>query len=441
MPDIDDPFKPSDATVMRPRPGAGRRGSPEAATPISPLRAPAPSALRVEPVPESTFELLGTGLNPLVKAASPVLMLAGQLRWTLSVPDVGGLWRHALEEMRRFEQRARAASVTAEVVGAARYALCSCLDEAVLSTPWGAQSEWAQQTLLVALHREAWGGEKFFDMLDKISADPERHIDLMELQYLCIALGFAGKYQAMPQGQSRLAEVQQSLYRKIRDFRGTPRPELSLKWKGVEDRRNPLIRYVPWWVVGAAALAILAVAYGVYYARLASASAPVKQALSQLGLEGFSRPGPVAPSTGPTVRQLLEPQEREGSVRIEEDGAVTRITLPGENLFASGNATVTAGHEQTLSRIAAALDRVPGRVMVVGHTDRQPIQSLRYRDNFDLSRDRAVSIATLLQKSMSRAGAIELNGAGSTRPLVDPEVTAADRARNRRVEILHMRES
>ena len=42
------------------------------------------------------------------------------------------------------------------------------LDEAVLSTPWGGQSEWAQHPLLVALHREAWGGEKFFEMLDRI---------------------------------------------------------------------------------------------------------------------------------------------------------------------------------------------------------------------------------------------------------------------------------
>jgi type VI secretion system protein ImpK len=160
--------------------------------------------------------------------------------------------------------------------------------------------------------------------------------------------------------------------------------------------------------------------------------------LSQLGLEGFSSPGPAAPASGPTIRQLLAPQEKEGSISIEEDGAVTRVTLLGQNLFASGNATLNAGSEPTLSRIAAALDRVPGRVMVVGHTDNQPIQSLRYRDNFDLSRERAVSVATVLQKSMTRAGAIEWNGVGSTKPLVTPEVTAADRARNRRVEILHM---
>jgi type VI secretion system protein ImpK len=441
MPDFDDPFKPSDATVMRPRPGAGRRGSPDAATPMTGMRSPAPPAARLAPIPDAAFEFLGTGLNPLLRAASPLLLLAGQLRGTLSAPEVGGLRRHVLDEIRRFEQRARAASITTEVTGAARYALCACLDEAVLSTPWGAQSEWAQQTLLVALHREAWGGEKFFEMLDKISDDPERHIDLMELQYLCIALGFAGKYQAMPQGQSRLADVQQALYRKIRDVRGTPRPELSLKWKGVEDRRNRLIRYVPWWVVGAAALAILAVTFGVYYARLGSAAAPVHQALSQMGLEGFSQPGPVAPLAGKTIKQLLATEEQNGSVSVEEEGALTRVTLLGQNLFASGNAAVNAGNEQTLSRVASALDQVPGRVLVIGHTDAQPIQSLRYRDNFDLSRERAVSVATLLQKSMTKSGGIEWNGAGSTRPLVKPEATAADRARNRRVEILHVRES
>ena len=441
MPDFDDPFKPSDATVMRPRPGAGRRGSPDAAPPVAGMRPLASQVARVEPISDAAFDFLGTGLNPLVRTASPLLLLAGQLRGTLSAPEVGGLRRHALDEIRRFEQRARAAGITTEVVGAARYALCACVDEAVLSTPWGAQSEWTQQTLLVALHREAWGGEKFFEMLDKISSDPERHIDLMELQYLCIALGFAGKYQAMPQGQSRLADVQQHLYRAIRDFRGTPRPELSIKWKGVEDRRNRLIRYVPWWVVGAAALAILAVTFGVYYARLGRAAGPVHRALSQMGLEGFSQPGPVAPLTGPTIKQLLASEEQNGSVSVEEDGALTRITLLGQNLFASGNAAVNAGNEQTLGRVASALDRVPGRVMVIGHTDAQAIQSLRYRDNFDLSRERAVSVAAILQKSMTKSGGLEWNGAGSERPLVKPEVTAADRARNRRVEILHVRES
>jgi type VI secretion system protein ImpK len=439
MPDFDDPFKPSDATIMRPRPGAGRRGAPDPVAP--PVRSVAPPAARVDPLPAATLQSLGTGLNPLVRAASPLLLLAGQFRGTLSAPDVGGIRRHALDEIRRFEERARTSNIVTEVIGAARYALCACLDEAVLSTPWGAQSEWAQQTLLVALHREAWGGEKFFEMLDKISQDPDRHLDLMELQYLCMALGFAGKYHALGNGHAQLAEVQQALYRKIRDHRGTPRPELSLRWQGVEDRRNPLIRYVPWWVVGAAALAVLAVTFGVYYARLGSASAPVHQALGSIGLEGFTRPGPAAPVAGPTIKQLLAPQEANRSVRVEEEGGLTLITLLGENLFASGSATVNAQYNETLKHVAAALDRVPGRVLVVGHTDDQAIRSLRFRDNFDLSRERAVSVARVLQATMVNSGGIEWNGVGSSKPLYTPASEPQNRARNRRVEIAHVRES
>ena len=195
MPDNDDPFMPPDATVMRPRPGGGqaqRRASPHG-------RGRRPGRSREsEPIPVAARALLGIGLNPLVQAASPLLLLAGQLRDSVTPMDVAGLRRHALDEIRRFEEHARAPGGCAnEVVLAARYALCAALDEAVLSTPWGAQSEWAQQPLLVALHREAWGGEKFFEMLDRISPDPARHIDLMELQYLCLAFGFAGKYQVM----------------------------------------------------------------------------------------------------------------------------------------------------------------------------------------------------------------------------------------------------
>ena len=209
---VDDPFVPSDPT-QRPRPGAGRRGAHESTI------SPRPASTRPyegEPLPPSARAFLGLGLNPLVQAASPILLLIGGLRSSTSSTDVSGLRRHALDEIRRFEENAQRAGVRNEIVLAARYALCAGLDESVLSTPWGAQSEWAQHPLLVALHREAWGGEKFFEMLDRISVDPARHIDLMELQYLILALGFTGRYQMLERGHEQLADLQQNLYRKIR---------------------------------------------------------------------------------------------------------------------------------------------------------------------------------------------------------------------------------
>jgi type VI secretion system protein ImpK len=436
MPDIDDPFLPSDATILRPRPGAGRRA---AGDPGVPSRPPSPLDTVVTPSAHAVREDIAIGLNPLVQAASPLLLLAGQLRGTLSAPDVLGLRRHALDEIRRFEERALASGVPNEVMLAARYVLCAGLDESVLSTPWGAQSEWAQQTLLVALHREAWGGEKFFDMLERIARDPARHIDLMELQYLCIALGFAGKYQVMDRGHARLADVQQDLYRRIRDYRGTPPPDLSLRWQGLQDRRHRLIRYVPWWVVGAAALAVLAIAFVVYHGRLSSAAAPVHAELAAVGVEDFTAPRDVAPFEGRTLKQLLAGDEARGVLSVEEDRGRTLITLPAPDLFASGSAEVNVAYTETLQRIANAIDQVPGRVLVVGHTDDQPLRSLRYRDNFDLSRERAVSVVKLLQTALDTPGRLEWTGAGSSQPRYRPESDPQNRARNRRVEIVHVR--
>jgi type VI secretion system protein ImpK len=434
MPDNDDPFVSSDRT-LRPRPGGGRRGMPE------PPPRPATSGVTgFEPIPDAVRAAIGLGLNPLVQAAAPLLLLTGQLR-TATAVDVTELRRHALEEIRRFEDQAHAAGVRSEIILAARYALCAGLDEAVLSTPWGAQSEWAQRPVLVALHHEAWGGEKFFEMLDRIGVDPARHLDLMELQYLLLALGFTGKYHLLDRGQEQLTDLQRNLHRTIRSQRGPAPTELSLQWRGLEDRRNRLVRYVPWWVVAAAAMALLAVTFAVYYSWLATQAEPLQAKLAQVGLGDFGAPPPPpAPVAGPTLKQLLAPEEAAGALSIEEDGGRTRVTLPAGDLFASGSATVNPEYEETLDRVAAALNKVPGRVMVEGHTDDQPIRSLEFRDNFELSRERAVSVATIVKKTLTEPARLTWRGAGSSAPRYRPPSEPENRARNRRVEIIHLRE-
>jgi type VI secretion system protein ImpK len=435
MPDNDDPFVPSSERTLRPRPGAGRRGMPEPAY----LRSTSVGVGSFEPIPDAVRPFLGLGLNPLVQSATPLLLLTGELRHAPSV-DVVDLRRHVLEEIRRFEDHARAAGVQSEIVLAARYALCAALDEAVLSTPWGAQSEWAQHPVLVALHREAWGGEKFFEMLDRIRVDPARHIDLIELQYLILALGFTGKYHMLDRGPEQLADLQRNLLRTIRGHRGSAPTELSLQWRGLEDRRNRLVRYVPWWVVAAAAVAILAATFAVYYSRLATRADPLQAKLAQVGVGDFAEPPPAPPAAGPTLKQLLAPEEATGILSIDENGGRTVITVRAGDLFPSGSAAVNPSYAGTLDRVAAALNKVPGRVMVVGHTDDQPIRSLQYHDNYELSRERAVSVATMLKKTMEDPARMTWRGVGSSEPLYRPDSEPENRARNRRVEIIHLRE-
>lgn len=437
----DDPFRPRDATVLRPRPGAGKRGGNDSNfSPPSPQATARPSSSSShEPQPLSAHALsaLGIGLNPLVQAASPVLLLAGRVRGTLQ-GDVATLRRQAHEEMRRFEERARGSSVANEIVLAARYALCATLDEAVLSTPWGSQSEWTQQSLLIQFHREAWGGEKFFEMIERISQDPTRHIDLMELQYLCLSMGFAGKYQVVDRGHARLAEIQHDLYNRIRQFRGNPTQDLSLRWRGVQDQRNPLVRYVPWWVIGAASLAILTLAFIIFYVRLGNRAEPVHAELAKIGIGDFTVPVVPVVVTGPTLKELLAPDESQGVLTVEEQGGRTLITLTAPKVFASGSATVDPSQYETLRNIADAINQVPGRVLVIGHTDDQQLTSIRYRDNLELSRERALSVVNVMKLAVAQPGRLEHTGVGSTEPRYKPESLPENRARNRRVEIVHI---
>jgi type VI secretion system protein ImpK len=77
--------------------------------------------------------------------------------------------------------------------------------------------------------------------------------------------------------------------------------------------------------------------------------------------------------------------------------------------------------------------------MVVGHTDDQAIKSLRYRDNNELSRDRAVSVSNVLLKGLDNSARLTWRGVGASQPL-SPGSDPESRARNRRVEIIHLRD-
>ena len=119
-----------------------------------------------------------------------------------------------------------------------------------------------------------------------------------------------------------------------------------------------------------------------------------------------------------------------------------RIVIVADvRFYRDGLSDIIARHPRcsvlgTASNRADAVDRVPGRVLVVGHTDDQPLRSLRYRDNYDLSRERAVSVVKVLQPAMDNPARVEWTGVGSSQPRFRPESAAANRARNRRVQFI-----
>jgi type VI secretion system protein ImpK len=437
----DDPFAPRDGTVLRPRPGAGRRSGGETSFGAS-FAQPAPRPLA--PSAPTSFsgqsgnlaDFLVGARNPIIQAAAPLLTLGSRLSTAVQHANIATLRQQAVQEVRAFEDRMRTSGVAPEDAVVARYVLCTFVDSAVLNTPWGAQGDWAGQSLLVMFHKEVSGGEKLFDILDRLRGNPARYIDLIELVYVCLALGYEGKYRHDPQGQGRLAELQHDLYRLIREQRQTSDQDLSPHWKGVEDRRNPIIRYVPWWMVAALGLAALTGAFIYLHTKLSLQAEPIKAALAGSAVK-VDYPAPAQQPTS-RLKQLLAPQESARQLTVEEFGGKTVVTLTAPELFKSGSAHVNPDLYQTLRAVALALNQVPGRVVIVGHTDDQPVHSLRFADNFDLSRERAVAVAELLKPVLTTPGRLEWQGAGSTQPRYKPVNSPENRARNRRVEIIQV---
>ena len=130
--------------------------------------------------------------------------------------------------------------------------------------------------------------------------------------------------------------------------------------------------------------------------RLDQQADPIYAALAQMGAESASAAPALPPATGvptgPTLRQLLAEEESRGTLGIEENGPQTRITLKAPELFASASAALDRRYGQILHEVGAAIEKVPGHVIIEGHTDDQPLRSFAFRDNYELSRARAQKI-------------------------------------------------
>ena len=162
--------------------------------------------------------------------------------------------------------------------------------------------------------------------------------------------------------------------------------------------------------------------------------------LARVGLESLDPVVPPAPGVLTSgLRTLLAQQIAGGRVSVEESGERTLITLTAADLFASGSDRINASHETLVDEVARALDSVPGRILVIGHTDDQPLRSFRFKDNYELSRARALQVAGLLRKEVKDTARIEAAGKGSLEPRYQPADVPENRARNRRVEIIHRR--
>ncbi|UXZ96528.1 DotU family type VI secretion system protein [Pseudomonas phytophila] len=427
--DPSNPFEsPNDRTQFMPRPGG--RGP----QPVNPEQPTAPPAAPAGPALTGKAQ----GLNPLESAAGPLLALLTRLRSTIAHPAPASLRAQLLGYLRQFEQDAEAAGIARNEVLLARYALCTALDEAVLSTPWGSTSEWGKQSLLITVHNEAWGGEKVFQLLEHCLQSPRERLYLLELLYLCMCLGFEGRYRVMNDGRSQLDALRERTSAAIRSARGEYERELSPHWRGLSVARDRLSQFMPPWVGVAIGLALLLLLLFGLRLKLASDAEPVFKnihALGEIPVQAIDRPV-VQPKLveRPRLAGFLADEIKAGRVSVEDAVDRSVVTIRGDELFASASASIVDDFQPLMLRIADAIRNVKGQVRVTGHSDNRPIATLRFPSNWALSQARAEQVLQILAAKTGQPQRFTAEGRSDTEPLA-PNNTSEGRAKNRRVEI------
>ena len=124
-------------------------------------------------------------------------------------------------------------------------------------------------------------------------------------------------------------------------------------------------------------------------------------------------------------------------VAIDPAAGTITVTLPNTILFTSGEAALKKATSAELNHIESVLERRYGgrQIDVVGHTDSDPIKKSPWKDNWELSAQRALSVVRYLIKRGVDEDKIRAVGCGEARP-IDSNATVSGKAKNRRVEIV-----
>lgn len=231
--------------------------------------------------------------DAIIAAAGPLLVLVAQLRDSVEFADVTTLRNEVVNQIQKFEEMAVKFGASAGDVTAARYILCSLIDETVMTTPWGSASTWSTSSLLNRFHNETWGGEKVFAILDRVKGDAKKNLVLLKLIDMVLVLGFEGMYRVLDGGRERLADLRDEVGSLAAQHSPPPPSELSAEWRGFSGQKS-LRTFLPLWVVFAVTGVLLICIYGYQRYKLTSNLLPVVEQLRGLNASiGSASVGPV----------------------------------------------------------------------------------------------------------------------------------------------------
>jgi type VI secretion system protein ImpK len=407
--------------------------------------------------------------NPLLEAARPLLRALADMPAQLDHDRVEQLRDLLEQEVRAFQKLCEQTSIRRDHMLGARYCLCTAIDEAAMQTAWGKNSksgnvsksggdgssdsrthiqpgkethtanlgrdtcdagvEWVTRGLATIFHEDRQGGDKVYLLIGRLMAEPQEHLDLLEVIYRILSLGFEGRYRFEAGGHRKHEAVRQRIYNEIMARRGIVPTALSPHWQSDVKGRRASFYDFPVWITVALLSIILLGCFGYFKYALLGRSAEVQKQIADIA---HMTPPPAPPVLH--LKTLLKDEIAAGTVSVDEDAHHSSVTFKGDSMFPPGGVSVNASMGPLISKIAAEIVKVPGKVSVLGYTDNIPIRSRQFASNDALSEERATQVMQMLQGAGVPPGRLEAIGKGEADPVADNS-TPQGRAQNRRVEI------
>ena len=185
-----------------------------------------------------------TNRNDLVAFAGSIFDLILRLKAGIVQPS-NDLRPKIAQMLVDFEKRAERYRFSPKIVQVSKFALASFVDETVLTNNFPLKDEWEKYPLQLEYFGEQLAGNKFFDKLAAMLRQIEVTQDAVEIYYVCMLLGFKGRYAVYEQ-EKLLATMQQTANAlvKVGKIRAT---ELAPHWFSDDQPAPPAERKMPVW--------------------------------------------------------------------------------------------------------------------------------------------------------------------------------------------------
>ncbi|MCI0513220.1 type IVB secretion system protein IcmH/DotU [candidate division KSB1 bacterium] len=164
------------------------------------------------------------------------------------------LRRRIKELLDKIERDGRHLDVPSDQTEMAKFALVAFIDESIITSEWSRKDVWRGNPLQLELYSRSDAGEEVFRRIEQLRQRVQDNAQVLEIFYLCLTLGFKGKYQLYE--QEKLRQLIVDLHTELRRVIGKPLNLLSPNGRRKEEIADVVTHEIPPWVIGVAAAGV-----------------------------------------------------------------------------------------------------------------------------------------------------------------------------------------